>query len=93
MEMIKRKERESMAMTYKKLTEIIERNGVPEDVHLMSNSGWECSATEMDGVYWNPEANEVHFIQESDYTTGEEYTIEDRGSKRGEHRKGWVILK
>lgn len=54
-----------MAMTYKKLKEIIERNGVPEDVHLMSNSGWECSATEMDGVYWNPEANEVHFIQES----------------------------
>ena len=46
MEMIKRKERESMAMTYKKLKEIIERNGVPEDVHLMSNSGWECSATE-----------------------------------------------
>ena len=40
--MIKRKERESMAMTYKKLKEIIERNGVPEDVHLMSNSGWEC---------------------------------------------------
>ncbi len=33
-------------MTYKKLKEIIERNGVPEDVHLMSNSGWECSATE-----------------------------------------------
>lgn len=58
----------------------------------MSNSGWECSATEMDGVYWNPVDNEIHFT-ESDYTTGEEYTIEDRGSKRGEHRKGWVILK
>ena len=50
MEMIKRKERESMAMTYKKLKEIIERNGVPEDVHLMSNSGWECSATEMEFI-------------------------------------------
>lgn len=80
-------------MTYKKLKEIIEKNHIPEDVHLMSNSGWECGATEMDGVYYSPSANEIHFTQSSEYRSANDYAGEDVGSKAGSHRTDWILLK
>ena len=40
---------------------------VPNDATLMSNSGWECDETDMDGVWYNQELNEVHFTQGSKY--------------------------
>lgn len=76
-------------MTYKELRHIIEDNNIPEDVHLMSNSGWECCATEMDGVYYSPSANEIHFVQSSKYRDANDYSIDDTGS----HRTDWVLLK
>lgn len=83
-------------MTYEQLKNIIEKNNIPEDVHLMSNSGWECCATEMDGVLWNPTYNEIHFTQDTDYYTegpyNRPYKKDDKGSKNGEHRDGWIIL-
>lgn len=80
-------------MTYKKLKEIIENNNIPEDVHFMSNSGWECCATEMDGVYYSPSANEIHFTQDYKYCDVSKYTRDDVGSDKGEHRTDWMLLK
>lgn len=50
-------------MTFAELNKIIEDNNIPHDVKLMSDSGWECSATDMDGVYYNKEKNEIVFTQ------------------------------
>ena len=60
-------------MTYEQLKNIIEKNNIPEDVHLMSNSGWECCATEMDGVLWIPTYNEIHFTQDTKFYTDAPY--------------------
>jgi hypothetical protein len=50
-------------MTFAKLNKIIEENHIPHDVKLMSDSGWECGATDMDGVFYNREKNEIVFTQ------------------------------
>ena len=50
-------------MTFAELNKIIEENNIPHDVKLMSDSGWECDATDMDGVYYNKEKNEIVFTQ------------------------------
>lgn len=36
---------------------------MPGNARLMSNSGWELGATDMDGIIWNPEENVIHFVQ------------------------------
>ena len=48
-------------MTKAKLLAILGK--VPDDATLMSNSGWECDPTDMDGVWYSAELNEVHFTQ------------------------------
>lgn len=53
-------------MTFELLEEIIENNNVPKNVKLLSDSGWECGSTDMDGVYYNPSRNEIVFTQEGD---------------------------
>lgn len=50
-------------MTFELLNKIVEENNIPKDVKMMSDSGWECSETEMDGVYYNKEKNELVFTQ------------------------------
>ena len=35
------------------LFNIFKQNNIPNDAILMSDSGWECSASDMDGVYYN----------------------------------------
>lgn len=40
-------------MTFDILQKIIKENNIPSNVHLTSDSGWECDATEMNGVYYN----------------------------------------
>lgn len=69
-------------MTYKELKEIFTKNNIPENAHLMSDSGWECCATDMDGIYYNEESNTIVFRQhikryESHYTK----------------KRGWIALK
>lgn len=51
-------------MTFATLKKIIADNDIPDDVHFMSDSGWECSATDMDGVYYNKRENTIVFTQE-----------------------------
>ena len=51
-------------MTFDILQKIIKKNNIPRNVHLTSDSGWECNATEMDGIYYNQSINEKVFTQE-----------------------------
>lgn len=51
-------------MTFKLLNKLIEENDIPKNVKLMSDSGWECSETDMDGVYYNEKENILIFTQE-----------------------------
>lgn len=53
-------------MTFEKLQQIIEKNSIPHDVQLQSDSGWECCETEMDGVYYEAEENRLIFTQKGD---------------------------
>lgn len=66
-------------MTYDKLTKIIEKYNIPKDVHLMSDSGWECNETEMNGILYNEEKNIIVFKQDTIYLE--------------EYYKNWKILK
>ncbi len=50
-------------MTMEILFRIIKENNIPKDVHFMSDSGWECDATEMDGVFYHRENNTIVFTQ------------------------------
>lgn len=50
-------------MTFELLNKIIEENNIPQDVHLMSDSGWEYDETEINGVYYNRKENVLIFTQ------------------------------
>ena len=45
------------------MKKLIKKYNIPEDVHLMSDSGWECEETEMCGVYYNKAKNLIIFTQ------------------------------
>lgn len=70
-------------MTLEKMKEIMDRNGVPGNVQLMSNSGWELGATDMDGILWNPKENVIHFVQIA--------ALEGDGIDRYDEK--WIVLK
>ena len=53
-----------MVRTFDILQKIIKKHNIPRNVHLTSDSGWECNATEMDGIYYNQSINEIVFTQE-----------------------------
>lgn len=50
-------------MTFCQLRSIIKDNNIPEDVRFMSDSGWECDATDMDGIYYQESTNTIVFTQ------------------------------
>lgn len=50
-------------MTLQKLNELCVKHNIPKDVKLLSDSGWECSDTEMDGVYYCKCSNVIVFTQ------------------------------
>ena len=53
-------------MTFDLLNRLIEENDIPINVKLMSDSGWECCATDMNGVWYNRERNTIVFTQVGD---------------------------
>ena len=57
-------------MTFAKLQQIIKENNIPEDVTLTSDSGWEGGPTDMNGVYYSAELNEIVFTQCGDKYDG-----------------------
>lgn len=77
-------------MTYQDLKKIIEINRIPEDVNLMSNSGWECGATEIGAAYYSSSKNEIHLVQ-SPIESAEQY---DEDSLKGQKEKAqdWILL-
>jgi hypothetical protein len=52
-------------MTFEILEGIIKKHNIPKDVRLLSDSGWECCETEMDGVFYNVEENHIIFTQDN----------------------------
>lgn len=50
-------------MTYGELKYILDKYSISDDAHFLSNSGWECCETEMNGVYYNSNKNEIWFGQ------------------------------
>lgn len=62
---------DSNYLTFEKLSNIIEKYNIPKDVHLMSDSGWECNETEMNGILYNEKENIIVFKQDTEYL--EEY--------------------
>jgi len=55
-------------MTFEKLKELIEKYNIPSNVKLLSDSGWECDETEMDGVFYNEKENHIIFTQDFEYS-------------------------
>lgn len=55
-------------MTFKKLKELIEKYKIPSNVELLSDSGWECNETDMDGVFYNQKENHIIFTQQFEYS-------------------------
>lgn len=53
-------------MTFGEVKRIFEQNNIPDSAKLMSDSGWECDATDMDGIYYNRAQNVVVFTQDFD---------------------------
>lgn len=51
-------------MTFERLSNLINKYNIPKNVHLLSDSGWECYETEMCGVYYSKEQNVIIFTQE-----------------------------
>lgn len=50
-------------MTFEYLSEIIRKYNIPHNVRMMSDSGWECDATDMNGVFYNEKENIIVFTQ------------------------------
>lgn len=55
-------------MTFEKLKELIKKYNIPSNVKLLSDSGWECDPTEMDGVFYNEKENHIIFTQEFEHS-------------------------
>lgn len=51
-------------MTFEILNKVIKEYDIPKDVKLMSDSGWECDATDMDGIWYNRKENILVFTQD-----------------------------
>ena len=62
-------------MTMELLERIIEENNIPKDVHFMSDSGWECDPTAMNGVFYNRQSNTIIFTQSG--TSDREYEVSE----------------
>jgi len=62
-------------MTVGEFSKLIKDNNIPEDARMLSDSGWECDPTDMDGVFYNESKNEIMFTQ-----TGDEYDQYNRYS-------------
>jgi hypothetical protein len=53
-------------MTIGEFKKIIKKFNIPEDVTMLSDSGWECFETDMDGVWYNEKEKEIVFTQNGD---------------------------
>jgi hypothetical protein len=42
---------------------VLKKYNIPEDVKILSNSGWECGATDIEAIYYNKEKNSITLVQ------------------------------
>lgn len=75
-------------MTFEILKKVIEKNNIPENVRLRQDCGWECSATELNGVWYNAERNEIQFTQSGKTEFDDEDEFSDRPGEQG----SWILL-
>lgn len=47
-------------------SKLIKDNNIPEDAIMLSDSGWECEPSCMDGIYYSESKNEIMITQEGD---------------------------
>ena len=83
-------------MTLGKFKEICQQNNIPDDVELLSDSGWECCETDMNGVWYSKEANCIVFTQghSIDYILEweEKYYLKERKREDGSNFEDFVLL-
>lgn len=83
-------------MTLAKLKELCQQNNIPDDVELLSDSGWECGETDMDGVWYSKEANCIVFTQGEDVDfllkNDRKYYFEDKRREDGSEYEDFVLL-
>ena len=53
-------------MTLYDILHIVESNNLPTDTRVVSDSGWECSATDCDGVYYSEEKGCIVLTQDNE---------------------------
>lgn len=53
-------------MTVGKFVQLVKENIIPEEAVMLSDSGWECGPSDMNGVYYNRFTNELVFTQRGD---------------------------
>lgn len=68
---------EETYLTFKKLKYLIDKYNISNNVRLLSDSGWECSATDMCGIYYNKQRNTIVFTQ--NFSKYEREYIEEKG--------------
>ena len=68
-------------MTVKEFNKIVQDNNIPDDITMMSDSGWECCESDMDGVYYNEENKLIIFTQNGDMFESNWYG-----------KEGWKLL-
>lgn len=54
-------------MNFSKLKEVLDKNNIPYDVDLLSDSGWEGGETGMGSIYYSKEDNAIIFRQGDEY--------------------------
>lgn len=52
-------------MVIKDFLEVLKKYNIPEDVKILSDSGWECGATDIEAIYYNKEKNFIVLVQSS----------------------------
>lgn len=50
-------------MTLGEFDKLMKDNNIPKDVTMLSDSGWECCASDMNGIYYNEAEKELVFTQ------------------------------
>ena len=74
-------------MTFKELQQVMNLYDIPKDVTLMSDSGWECDATDMNGAYYNEEENILVFTQYA--CSGDDYFVSKKWKLVYGEKRGW----
>lgn len=81
-------------MTFEILKKVIEMNNIPENVRLRQDCGWECCATELNGVWYNAKRNEIQFTQNGKREFDDENEFSDIPSeiRYSDNRSEWALV-